>query len=334
MKGQVFTVAKLHYVNGVVYEVAGQGTTDLRTLATLSAQTTKSGKVKNPLIRVRTLARLAEGIGLVEIIEKDKVTITTLGKLYFNARSSNKWAISQEQKKILGEYIISDYYRTETIYSITTLYELCKQGYTGKELSHQFATRIGKDNAWKSEVTFSENTQFVLNYVSELGLLNIEEQDLFIETISEEQRYQDDLNIVESTRIPSGKIPRPKSKKFRGTEKYSTNPGRAKIALEKAKFKCELNPDHATFINKKSNQQYMEAHHLIPMSKQGMFEYDIDVPENILSMCPTCHRKVHLAKDNVKKKILFEAFKNRENMLMKRGIVLDINMLLSMYSIE
>ena len=51
MKGQVFTVAKLHYVNGVVYEVAGQGTTDFRTLATLSAQTTKSGKVKNPLIR-------------------------------------------------------------------------------------------------------------------------------------------------------------------------------------------------------------------------------------------------------------------------------------------
>ena len=67
---------------------------------------------------------------------------------------------------------------------------------------------------------------------------------------------------------------------------------------------------------------------MIPMSKQGMFEYDIDVPENILSMCPTCHRKVHLAKDNVKKKILFEAFKNRENMLMKRGIVLDINIIL------
>ena len=84
--------------------------------------------------------------------------------------------------------------------------------------------------------------------MSELGLLNIEEQDLSTETISEEPGYQDDVNIAVSTQIPSGKIPRPKSKKFRGTEKYSTNPGRAKIALEKAKFKCELNPDHATFI--------------------------------------------------------------------------------------
>ena len=170
--------------------------------------------------------------------------------------------------------------------------------------------------------------------MSELGLLNIEEHDLLAETISEEPGYQDDVNIAVSTRIPSGKIPRPKSKKFRGTEKYSTNPGRAKIALEKAKFKCELNPGHVTFINKKSSQQYMEAHHLIPMSKQGMFEYDIDVPENILSMCPTRHRKVHPAKDNDKKEILFEAFKNRKSMLMERGIVLDINMLLSMYSIE
>ena len=71
MKGQVFTVAKLHYVNGVVYEVAKKGTTDLQTLADLSAQTTKSGKAKHPLVRVRTLARLAEGIGLIEIFEKN-----------------------------------------------------------------------------------------------------------------------------------------------------------------------------------------------------------------------------------------------------------------------
>ena len=45
---------------------------------------------------------------------------------------------------------------------MTTLYELCKQGYTGK------------DNSWKSKVTFNENTRFASNYVPELGLINIE----------------------------------------------------------------------------------------------------------------------------------------------------------------
>ena len=89
---------------------------------------------------------------------------------------------------------------------------------------------MGKDNAWKSEVTFNENTWFVSNYVPELGLLNIEEQDLLVETISEEPRYQDDVNIAVSTRIPPGKIPRPKSKRFRGTKKYSTNPRRARLS--------------------------------------------------------------------------------------------------------
>ena len=31
----------------------------------------------------------------------------------------------------------------------------------------------------------------------------------------------------------------------------------------------------------------MEAHHLIPMEFQDDFEHSIDVPENIISLCPT-----------------------------------------------
>ena len=65
MKGQVFTIAKFHYVNGVVYFVASKGKTHLQTLAENFKQTTKSGDVKHPLVRVRTLARLAEGVGLL-----------------------------------------------------------------------------------------------------------------------------------------------------------------------------------------------------------------------------------------------------------------------------
>ena len=190
MKGQVFTVAKLHYINGVVYEVANRGTTDIETLANLSSQPTKSGKAKHPMVRVRTLARLAEGVGLIEIFNKKKVKITDLGKQYAQNRSPEKWSISKEQQKILGRYIISDSYRTETIYSIATLFELCKKGYVGDELSHKFAAEIGKSNAWKSEVTFRGFTKFGLSYISELGLLEIDEKDLLIEDFSKDQRYQ------------------------------------------------------------------------------------------------------------------------------------------------
>ena len=234
----------------------------------------------------------------------------------------------------LGKYIISDYYRTETIYSIATLLELTKKGYTGDELSLQFAIEIGKDEAWKSEVTFQGFTKFGLNYISELGLLEIDDKDLLIEDAEKDRRYQKDINIVKPIEVPQGQIPRPNPKKLGSSEKYTTNPRRAKNALVIADFKCELNPAHQTFINKKSDNPYMEAHHLIPMSKQGMFEFDIDVPENILCLCPTCHRKMHHAQDNDKKGIITKVFKDREGVMKERGIALDISMLFSMYSIE
>ena len=50
IKGQVFTVAKIHYVNGVVYFTAQRGETDLKTLANNYPETIKSGKVKIPSV--------------------------------------------------------------------------------------------------------------------------------------------------------------------------------------------------------------------------------------------------------------------------------------------
>jgi 5-methylcytosine-specific restriction protein A len=183
-------------------------------------------------------------------------------------------------------------------------------------------------------VTFRGFTKFGLSYISELGLHDIDEKDLLVEDISKDQRYQNDTNSVEGISLPAGKISRPKPKKYGGTEKYSTNPRRAKCSLENANFKCELNPSHQTFVNKNSGKQYMEAHHLVPMSKQGSFEFDIDVPENILCVCPNCHRKIHLAEDEERKKTLAEAFELRANALPARGIKIDFKTLMELYSIN
>jgi len=77
----------------------------------------------------------------------------------------------------------------------------------------------------------------------------------------------------------------------------------------------------------------MEAHHLIPMGKQGDFEYDIDVPENIMSLCPNCHKKIHLSEDIAKRDILKEAYDRRNNQLLKRGIGIDSSPLFEIYNI-
>jgi len=329
MKGQVFTVAKLHYVHGVVYFTAPKGSTDLKTLASNYSETTKSGKVKHPVDRVRMIARFAEGIGLITISKDKKVQITDLGMDYYNARLDDKWSLSENQKEILGNYILSDYYRTETIYSITSLFKLYKNGYEGKELSERFALEIGKEKAWKSAVTYQGFTKFGLSYINELGLMDIDEKELLLKSLFIEKKHQENINNVEPIKVPQGKLPRPKPKKYGKSEKYQSNPRRSKNALIAADFKCEIDEDHKTFINKKSKRQYMEAHHLIPMSKQGKFEYDIDVPENILCICPNCHRKIHLAKDSTRKELLKYIYDKRATKLENRGFKLNFSALLS-----
>lgn len=78
----------------------------------------------------------------------------------------------------------------------------------------------------------------------------------------------------------------------------------------------------------------MEAHHLIPMSKQDDFEHDIDVPENILCLCPNCHRKIHHAEDISKKEILKQAYEIKRHQLPQRGISIDFNSLIGIYGVS
>ena len=103
MKGQVFTIAKLHYVNGVVYYIAENGAVSLQEVADNFETTTPSGNVKHPRTRVKTLARFAEGLGLLRIEIDDVFRITELGKEYYRERDSEKWILSKKQKQILTE---------------------------------------------------------------------------------------------------------------------------------------------------------------------------------------------------------------------------------------
>lgn len=74
---------------------------------------------------------------------------------------------------------------------------------------------------------------------------------------------------------------------------YSRNRKVAINALIRAKFKCEVNENHPSFIRKKARVQYSEPHHLIPIANQGVFFYSLDVEANIVSLCSNCHNQIH-----------------------------------------
>jgi len=111
--------------------------------------------------------------------------------------------------------------------------------------------------------------------------------------VNEADHYNSEQEIdVSSNRVP---ILKPGSNV---NHRYQTDPKLAKTILQLAEYKCELKvtlptENHATFETS-GNHVYLEAHHLIPMKAQKDFPgQNLDRVENIVALCPTCHKAVH-----------------------------------------
>ncbi|KGA39158.1 hypothetical protein KU75_24260 [Pectobacterium odoriferum] len=106
----------------------------------------------------------------------------------------------------------------------------------------------------------------------------------------------------------------------------------ASSAIKKAKFLCEYDYSHKHFKSKISNNNYVEAHHFIPLSLQGKFEYSLDIVENVISLCPICHKILHHGTIDNKRPIIEKIFNERVNLLKNRGIEITLAELMKFYS--
>lgn len=100
-----------------------------------------------------------------------------------------------------------------------------------------------------------------------------------------------------------------------------------------ANWACEYNKNHQTFISKTNGKPYTEAHHLIPMAAQDLYENSLDFSDNIISLCPTCHRLIHFGMSSEKEKMIVCLFNKRKNLYHKYGIEISISKLKEFYSI-
>lgn len=118
-------------------------------------------------------------------------------------------------------------------------------------------------------------------------------------------------------------------------KRYSKNPIIGKIAIQKTMYLCENIEKHITFISNTTNKQYMEAHHLIPISYQeemwDRFGVNIDCVENIVSLCPNCHSAIHYAIKEVKIDIIKKAYALKIDDLRKVGITLSLDEVIGFY---
>ncbi len=105
----------------------------------------------------------------------------------------------------------------------------------------------------------------------------------------------------------------------------------AENALILANFKCEINNEHHTFIRKNSNLPYTEAHHLVPLACSDQFDNLLDVENNVVSLCSTCHNQIHYGKDA--EVLIRKLYQSRKELLIQAGIVLSEEELLNIYGI-
>ncbi|MEK5174571.1 hypothetical protein NST63_15370 [Heyndrickxia sp. FSL W8-0496] len=113
--------------------------------------------------------------------------------------------------------------------------------------------------------------------------------------------------------------------------KWKRNPIVSRNAIILAKYRCEYDESHIFFKSNTTGENYVEAHHLIPMEFQDQFENSLDVEANIFSLCPLCHKKVHHAVFEEKEDILIALYEERISRLEKCGIKLTKENLLNYY---
>lgn len=124
---------------------------------------------------------------------------------------------------------------------------------------------------------------------------------------------------------------KPKYREINRQKLWHRNPLYASEAILHAGYFCEIDKNHQHFTSKFNKQNYVEAHHLIPMKFQEQFDCSLDVHANIVSLCLVCHKKLHFSNFVEKKEVLKKLFSERIARLKKAGVSISVDDLYSYY---
>ncbi len=162
-------------------------------------------------------------------------------------------------------------------------------------------------------------------------------EDIEIIDINDREDYLLNKLVVEEIDPNDGYQTHPAAKKEpirseSGALIHPRDPKMALYALKLAGHKCELDPSHYCFPRRKDGRPYTEVHHLIPMCNYDDFDFSIDVPENIVSLCSSCHNEIHYGKHSAD--LIKKLFEKRKEKLSEAGIEITVDELLRYYHID
>lgn len=126
--------------------------------------------------------------------------------------------------------------------------------------------------------------------------------------------------------------PQPSTKLVTGSQtRFQRNPKVGAQAILLANYSCKINPDHQFFISRRTHQNYVEAHHLIPIAYQGLFSCGVDIIENVVCLCPVCHRLIHYGEDKVRREVINQLYQDSIEKLTFVGLHLEKDELMELY---
>lgn len=142
--------------------------------------------------------------------------------------------------------------------------------------------------------------------------------------------------LARTTSLPTHIVtPRDSTELISGTtNQFSRNKRVGAHAIQLANYTCQIDSNHRLFISRKTKKNYVEAHHLIPIAYQAMFEHSIDTIENIVSLCSSCHRMVHFGLDTSRIELLEQLYNRFKNQLRLVGTPIKFKDLLELYGID
>jgi hypothetical protein len=185
-------------------------------------------------------------------------------------------------------------------------------------------------------------SEFCAKYnISGLSKINRKKNSKSVNEIKQYEQndcdYSSDSNsiTIKAEITPNVPTPAPSGTKRSASNKvkYHGKPSRGKGALDRAKYTCEFDCTHVSFISQKTGENYMEPHHLIPISNQGLYDNDIDITPNLICLCPTCHKQIHYGTKSDVKHMLETFYNSRHVDLKTCGIDIDLDTLFAYYDI-
>lgn len=112
----------------------------------------------------------------------------------------------------------------------------------------------------------------------------------------------------------------------------------SKQVLVNANYICAGNDSHTTFLTNKG-VAYMEGHHLIPCTYSNANHFwntrkrNIDCVENVVCLCPTCHRKIHFGSPKEKKALIEKLYMKQIAKLGEANLAISLSELYKLYGL-